>query len=217
MGFQAREAMLKRFLNPRFNDPVLEGRKITTIRDQPWRTDLPVMLYNWSGEAYRSKQIDVAAVQVIDVRPVRIDRTKSGAMVYRYSTGGDEQLVKLWECEGFNSQEEMDEWFAAKMKPGQSVTKCLMRFRLVFGGFGITTMKKSIVWKDMKTSPEDQFASELGYSGNKQVAQVVYARLPEITVKSADRCIKFTCNEVNLAKRLAEAAYEVISATKRAQ
>lgn len=83
MGFQAREAMLKRPLNSRFTAAVRIGRKITTIRDKPWRTDLSVMLYNWSGAAYRSKQIDVAAVQVLGVRP------------------------------------------------GQSVTKCLMRFELL--------------------------------------------------------------------------------------
>lgn len=131
MGFQAREAMLKRPLNPRFNAPVRTGRKITTIREKPWRTDLPVMLYNWSGAAYRSSHVDVAAVEVLGVRPVQIDRTESGAMVYRYSTEGDERLVKLWECEGFDSQAEMDYWFSAKLKPGQSVTKCLMRFQLL--------------------------------------------------------------------------------------
>jgi hypothetical protein len=131
MGFQTREAMLKRPLNPRFNTPVRTGQKITTIRDNPWRTDLPVMLYNWSGKAYRSKQMDVAAVQVLGVRPVQIERLESGQMMYHYSTEGDERLVKLWQCEGFESQAEMDYWFSAKMKPGQSVTKCLMRFELL--------------------------------------------------------------------------------------
>lgn len=123
--------MLKRPLNPRFNVPVRTGRKITTIREKPWRTDLPVMLYNWSGAAYRSSHVDVAAVRVLGVRPVQIDRLKSGRMIFQYSTEGDERLVKLWECEGFDSPEEMDYWFSAKMKPGQSVTKCLMRFELL--------------------------------------------------------------------------------------
>jgi len=123
--------MLKRPLNPRFNAAVRAGRKITTIRENPWRIDLPVMLYNWSGAAYRSQHVDVAAVQVLGVRPVQISRTESGCMVYEYSTGGDERLAQLWECEGFDSQAEMDYWFSAKLRPGKSVTRCLMRFRLL--------------------------------------------------------------------------------------
>ena len=56
--------MIKRPLNPRFSDAVREGRKFTTIRADLWPVGVPIMLYNWSGAAYRSKQIDVAAIIV---------------------------------------------------------------------------------------------------------------------------------------------------------
>ena len=88
------------------------------------------MLYNWSGAAYRSPQIDVAAVTVESTSPIIINRLPSGAVLYVYSTGGDERLACLWACEGFEDGHEMDAWFSAKMKPGQSVTKHLMLFRL---------------------------------------------------------------------------------------
>ena len=64
--------MIKRPLNSRFSDAVLEGRKVTTIRDTPWPVGKPIMLYNWSGAAYRSPQIDVAAVLVVETTLIRI-------------------------------------------------------------------------------------------------------------------------------------------------
>lgn len=119
--------MIKRPLNTRFSVDVLEGRKITTIRDKLWPVGKPIMLYNWSGAAYRSKQVDVAAVVVLGFWPIQIARTEGGTMRYAY---GMESATPLHENEGFDSQEEMDTWFSAKMKPGQMVTKYLMRFRL---------------------------------------------------------------------------------------
>lgn len=85
------------------------------------------MLYNWSGAAYRSKQADVAPVIVKGFWPITIAQTEDGEMRYAY---GMENEKPLWETEGFESREAMDEWFRAVVRPGQSVTRWLMRFSL---------------------------------------------------------------------------------------
>ena len=118
--------MLKRPLNFRFNHAVLTGRKISTIRDNPWPYGKPIMLYNWSGKAYRSPQINIAPVQVVVSQPIEIHHLPDGTMKYDYPC-----TFTLWECEGFDSQEDMDNWFRAKIKPGKSVNKTLIRFRLL--------------------------------------------------------------------------------------
>ena len=117
--------MIKRPLNSRFSDAVREGRKITTIRDNPWPVGKQVMLYNWSGAAYRSKQNDVAAVTVLATSPVTISRV-GDAMTYTIKY--EWPIGPLWKTEGFDSQEDMDSWFRAKTKPGQAIDKTLMRF-----------------------------------------------------------------------------------------
>lgn len=119
--------MIKRPLNPRFNAAVLEGRKITTIRDKPWPVGVPIMLYNWSGAAYRSKQVDVAAIVVMGYWSIELAHAEGWGMRYAY---GMESPRSLYETEGFESRDDMDEWFRAVVKPGQKVTKFLMRFRL---------------------------------------------------------------------------------------
>ena len=120
--------MIKRPLNPQFSSAVLEGRKFTAIREKPWPVGVPIMLYNWSGAAYRSKQVDVAAVKVLGYWPIQITHTDNGKMRYAY---GMENEKALWETEGFESREAMDEWFRKVVKPGRIVTKHLMRFRLL--------------------------------------------------------------------------------------
>ena len=120
--------MIKRPLDPRFSNAVLEKRKITTIRETPWPVGVPIMLYNWSGAAYRSPQKDVGSVMVSGWWPITIAHTVAGDM--RYAYGMDCGLV-LHETEGFESRADMDAWFRPLVKPGQSVTKHLMRFRLL--------------------------------------------------------------------------------------
>jgi hypothetical protein len=122
--------MIKRPLNARFPDLVLDEIKITTIREKPWPVGVPIMLYRWSGKAYRSKQIDVCAVVVEFTTPIKITRLNEGAMCYSYSTCGDERLARIWTCEGFHSQGEMDDWFMPLIQFGQTVEKHLMRFKL---------------------------------------------------------------------------------------
>ena len=123
--------MIRRPLNPRFNTAILAAdpapRKITTIRTTPWPLGVPIMLYNWSGKPYRSPQVDVAAVVVTRTYRIHIKRTAGQVMFF---LSAPELPGALWQCEGFASRAEMDAWFAATMKPGQSVTKHLMRFRL---------------------------------------------------------------------------------------
>ena len=117
--------MIKRPLNSRFSDAVREGRKITTLRDNPWPVGKQIMLYNWSGAAYRSKQSDVAAVTVLASSPVTISRIgEDVTYVIKYEW----PIGPLWKTEGFESQDDMDSWFRPKIKSGQAVEKTLMLF-----------------------------------------------------------------------------------------
>jgi hypothetical protein len=118
--------MLKRPLSPRFREPVLADQKTTTIRDKPWPVGVPIMLYNWRGAAYRSKQVDVAPVIVKGFWTIRITHREDGGMLYAY---GRVNETPLHETEGFVSRAEMDEWFRPLVKPGQTLTKTLMLFR----------------------------------------------------------------------------------------
>lgn len=85
------------------------------------------MLYRWSGAAYRSKHIDVAPIIVMGFWPIQIAQTEEGIM--RYACVRKSPLP-LWQNEGFESAAELDAWFRSLVKPGQSVTHHLMRFRL---------------------------------------------------------------------------------------
>ena len=121
--------MIKRPLNPRFSTAVLEGRKFTTIRKTPWPVGVPIMLYNWSGAAYRSPQVDVAPVIVMGFWTIKIAHlSDNGDMRYAY---GMETSTPLYQSEGFNAASEMDEWFRRLVNPGQILTATLMRFRLL--------------------------------------------------------------------------------------
>lgn len=93
--------MIKRPLNPQFSQAVLEDRKFTTIREKPWPVGKPIMLYNWSGAAYRSKQIDVCPVMVEETTPIRIGRSCDGMLIFYHAERGIHQGRLLWQCEGF--------------------------------------------------------------------------------------------------------------------
>ena len=118
--------MIKRPLNPQFSNAVREGIKFTTIRDKAWPVGKPIMLYNWSGAAYHSKQVDVAAVVVQGFWPIQITHQPDGSMRYEY---GMKNSKPLHETEGFKSRAELDEWFRPLVKRGCTITKTLMRFR----------------------------------------------------------------------------------------
>jgi len=120
--------MIKRPLNSQFPEKVEDLVKITTIRDKPWPVGVPIMLYCWSGKPYYSKHENVCPVEVVFTTPIKITHLPSGQMLYDYSTCGDDRLVCIWSTEGFESGEEMDAWFRPLVKPGETVTKHLMRF-----------------------------------------------------------------------------------------
>ena len=120
--------MLKRPLNLQFSQAVLDGIKTTTIRKNPWPIGKPIMLYNWSGIAYRSHQIDVAPIVVIETTEIEITRNVLGMGYWVKST--DVFIEGLWMTEGFKSQKDMDLWFSKLVKCGQSLTRHLMKFRL---------------------------------------------------------------------------------------
>ena len=120
--------MIRRSLNPRFNAAVLAEIKITTIRDKAWPVRVPIMLYNWSGAAYRSKQVDVAAVMVEETGPIELMNDEIG---FTYKLPPIILHRPLWQTEGFASREDMDGWFIPLIKPGQTVTKILHRFCLL--------------------------------------------------------------------------------------
>jgi hypothetical protein len=117
--------MIKRPLHARFSELVRADKKTTTIRDQPWPVGVPIMLYNWSGAPYRSKQHDVAAVIVKGCWPIRITHKPDGDMIFAYGRANN---TPLHESEGFASRAEMDEWFRPLVKRGETVEKTLMLF-----------------------------------------------------------------------------------------
>lgn len=117
--------MIKRPIDYRFRKAVLRDEKTTTIRDKPWPVGVPIMLYNWSGAAYRSKQSDVAPIVVKGFWTIRITHQIDGFMRYDY---GRETSEPLFASEGFNSPAEMDEWFLPLVKCGQTIEKTLMLF-----------------------------------------------------------------------------------------
>lgn len=124
--------MIKRPIDRRFRGKIADLVKVTTIRDKPWPVGRSIMLYHWTGRAYRSKQEEFLPVVVLATERIQITRTVLG-MGY-WKDGSDDFLAGLWITEGFESQEEMDAWFRPLVKCGETITKHLMRFRLAEGG-----------------------------------------------------------------------------------
>lgn len=132
--------MLKRPIHAQFGPKVLAGIKRTTIRDTPWPLGKPIMLYHWTGKPYRSQQQDVAAVEAVFTCHLRITHTRMG-LHYLFSPNNLRGLcaflrlpveeVHLWQLEGFDSRDAMDAWFRPLIKPGQTLQKHLMLFKLL--------------------------------------------------------------------------------------
>lgn len=120
--------MIKRPINARFSEAVLTGRKFTTIREKPWPLWTPIMLYNWSGAAYRSKQIDVAAIEVEEVLEMLVTNDRDGGLVF-----GRDKIdgIPIHQTEGFDDAGQMQEWFANVVPVGKTVELALMRFHLL--------------------------------------------------------------------------------------
>lgn len=124
--------MIKRPLHPRFTEAVLSRRKVTTIREKPWPIGIPIMLYNWAGKAYRSKQIDVAEIRVESTCQVGITRTHEDLIhLWRVDQEDEEgDSPPLWQTEGFDSLEDLHAWFRPLLKPGHGMYHHLMTFHL---------------------------------------------------------------------------------------
>lgn len=120
--------MIKRPINTRFRQAVLSGRKVTTIRDNPWPVGQPLMLYSWTDKPYRSKQDDLCAVIVADYYPITILRGENDDMTYFLTAPPADFNAPIWQTEGFDSAEDMDAWFRPLTKPGKLVEKYLMNF-----------------------------------------------------------------------------------------
>ena len=85
------------------------------------------MLYNWSGAAYRSKQVDVAAIEVEEVLEIVVTHDRDGGIVFsRDKIDG----IPIHQTEGFDDAGQMHEWFAKAVPKGKTVELSLMRFRL---------------------------------------------------------------------------------------
>lgn len=126
--FSILRIMIKRPLDTRFSDKVREGRKFTTIRKKPWPVGHPIMLYHWSGKPYRSKHIDVAAIEVDAVLGMMVAHNAGGGIVF-----GRENIdgLPIYESEGFDDPEQMREWFLNVVPVGQRVELSLMKFHLL--------------------------------------------------------------------------------------
>lgn len=120
--------MIRRPINEGFNLAVLDGTKTTTIRLHPWPVGVPIQLYNWSGAAYRSMQEDVAVVEVISTHTIWIQHRSTGFMEYDFDLS---MGSPIWKTEGFDSQDEMDEWFRKVVPKGQLRMLNIMRFRQI--------------------------------------------------------------------------------------
>ena len=119
--------MIKRPLNERFSAAVLEGRKFTTIRETPWPIGVPIMLYHWSGVPYRSKQLDVATIEVEEVMKITVTHHRDGWIDFsRDNIYG----IPIYQTEGFDDAGQMLEWFGGSVPKGKTVELSLMRFGL---------------------------------------------------------------------------------------
>ena len=85
------------------------------------------MLYNWSGAAYRSKHVDVAAIEVEEVLEIVVTHDRDGGIVFsRAQIDG----IPIHQTEGFDDAGQMHEWFSKSVPNGKTVELSLMRFRL---------------------------------------------------------------------------------------
>lgn len=135
--------MIKRPLSPQFADLVTSGRKTTTIRKTAWPMDVPIMLYRWAGKAYRSKQVNVAIVEVVHLHLIRITHCADGVMVFASGL----QLAKpLWWTEGFESPEALDAWFRERIARGASVQMTLMCFSVLDARLEISRELGGLAW-----------------------------------------------------------------------
>lgn len=103
----------------RFASLVASGSKRHTIRlprKRPIRVGHTLSLRQWSGKAYRSKQIELLETKCIAIDQVVM--TNSGLYI-----GGIEQDQEAWDAmaktDGFESIEDMVQWFVKEHRMDQ--------------------------------------------------------------------------------------------------
>lgn len=120
--------MIKRPVNIVFREKILAREKISTIRAKQWPLCTPIMLFSWEDKPYRSKHKDLAVITVQAIIPIAIWRSASNALIYSYSKrqGSCFEMSifgkPLFQAEGFDSAEQMDEWFTKLLKRMKALT-----------------------------------------------------------------------------------------------
>ena len=122
---------MRRCFHARFREPILSGRKDTTIRPKPLPVGEPIMAFQWLAKPYRSKQAEIGAIKVLDLWSIAIEHQPDGRMRYSH---GMESSRELWEHEGFRNREDMDAWFRAVVPQGEIAVMFLHKFQLMNGG-----------------------------------------------------------------------------------
>ena len=126
--------MIKRPLDRRFAEAVLNGEKFTTIRSSPWPCFVPIMLYHWKDQPYRSKHQDVAEIMVEEALEISISHSLDDPYSADSTVVFDRSYIDgkpIYQTEGFANWGEMQEWFSKVVPLGKTVTLSLMRFKLV--------------------------------------------------------------------------------------
>lgn len=119
---------MKRPIDKRFRQAVLDGVKITTIRKTGWPVGVPITLYYWSGKPYHSKHEDVCKIAVKSALMISILHSSNGIF---YSINVNASPANpLYKTEGFSSQIEMDDWFKCALKHGEVGHFWLMEFEV---------------------------------------------------------------------------------------
>lgn len=128
--------MIKRPINSIFREKILAREKISTIRAKQWPLCTPIMLFSWEDKPYRSKHKDLAVITVQAIYPITISRSASNVLAYSYSSreGSCSEMSifskPLFQVEGFDSAEQMDEWFTKLLIKDESINQFLMLFSL---------------------------------------------------------------------------------------
>lgn len=115
--------MIKRPIDKSF-EKVLAGNKWTTIRESRWPLGVPIMLYSWKGDPYRSKHDDLVPVRCTSWEEITIKRDADGVINF-YLLKNSLLEGRLFEAEGFDDHEALCEWFRSRWPQGAPDTQVL--------------------------------------------------------------------------------------------
>lgn len=126
--------MRARMFKPQFAALVKSGVKRQTIRPTPKRMPRVGDVESWrqwSGKPYRSKQIELAQVQIVSVERIKMDETEREFLISLSDRPLNGALLPIEEwnafaiADGFKSMLEMVNWFAPVA--ARSNTACMAR------------------------------------------------------------------------------------------